>query len=169
MSSILKVDTIQNTGGTTGLTVDSGGRVLNPNAVGWFVYKGSTQTASSSAEIVTWTGVTFNQGNGFQTSGANANKFVAPVHGLYTCHATLISTNDDEQHDISLRDSAGTSLVAVRNARSHTSNSHESYNIAWTGVMDANDTLHLAIDTSGRKLYGDTSYRWTTWGGHLIG
>jgi len=32
MSSILKVDTIQNTGGTTGLTIDSNGRlgVSNP-------------------------------------------------------------------------------------------------------------------------------------------
>ena len=30
MSSILKVDTIQNTGGTTGLTIDSSGRVLKP-------------------------------------------------------------------------------------------------------------------------------------------
>ena len=30
MSSILKVDTIQNTGGTTGLTIDSSGAILRP-------------------------------------------------------------------------------------------------------------------------------------------
>ena len=45
MSSVLKVDAIQNTAGTSALTIDSSGRVLNPNAVGWFVYKNAVQTA----------------------------------------------------------------------------------------------------------------------------
>ena len=137
MSSILKVDEIQNTGGTTGLTVDSGGRVLNPNAVGWFVYKTATQTASGSAEVVTWQGVRLNQGSGFQTSGGNVNKFVAPVHGLYTCYATLISVNDDLAHDISLKYN-GTTHVTTRNSDSAAG--HESYNLSWVGEMDANDT-----------------------------
>ena len=33
MSSILKVDEIQNTGGTTGLTIDSSGRMKLPNQI----------------------------------------------------------------------------------------------------------------------------------------
>ena len=165
MSSILKVDEIQNTSGTTGLTVDSGGRVLNPNAVGWFVYKNAIQTASGAAEVATWQGVTFNQGNGFQTSGANANKFVAPVHGLYTCYGTFISVNDNLDHDISLKRN-GITHVTIRNGQS---TAHESYSFSWVGEMNANDTLHISIDTSGRSLYGDTSNRWTTWCGHLIG
>ena len=44
MSSILKVDTIQNSSGTTGLTIDNSGRVLNPNVVAWFLNKTSSQT-----------------------------------------------------------------------------------------------------------------------------
>ena len=166
MSSILKVDEIQNTGGTTGLTVDSGGRVLNPNAVGWFVYKTATQTASGAAEVVTWQGVRLNQGSGFQTSGSNVNKFVAPVHGLYTCFATFIAVNDSSSHDISLKYN-GTTHVTTRNSDSAAG--HESYNLTWVGEMDANDTLHISIDTSGKQLYGDTSNRWTSWCGHLIG
>ena len=55
MSSILKVDTIQNTGGTTGLTIDSNGFVL-PKAVAFSAYMSGTQSISAS----TWTKVTFN-------------------------------------------------------------------------------------------------------------
>ena len=165
MSSILKVDTIQNTGGTTGLTIDSSGRVLNPNAVGWFVYKSTVQTASGANEVITWQGVRLNQGSGFKTSGGNANKFVAPVHGLYTCSATLLSVSDDLNHDIRLFVNSDTH-VRTRNA-SHTG--HESYSINWVGELNANDTLHLAISSSGRSCYGDGSNYWTTWCGNLVG
>ena len=52
MASTLKVNTIQHTGGTTGLTIDSSGRVLQPNVVAWFVNKTSTQTASADNELI---------------------------------------------------------------------------------------------------------------------
>ena len=165
MSSILKVDTIQNTGGTTGLTIDSGGRVLNPNAIAWFVNKTSSQTASGADELVTWDVVKFNQGNGFQTSGSNANKFVAPVHGIYSSGGTLLTTNDGNDHDIKLFHNS-TAVVRLRPAQS---SGHESFTFSWVGEMNANDTLHLAIVTSGRILYGDTSIYWTNWHGHFIG
>lgn len=165
MSSILKVDEIQNTGGNTGLTIDSSGRVLNPNAVGWFVYKTATQTASGANEILTWQGVRLNQGSGFQTSGGNASKFVAPVHGLYTCHATLFSPSDTNDHDVLLYVN---SVVHVR-TRNGQPTGHETFNINWVGELNANETLHLAINTSGDSIYGDSSTYWTTWCGHLIG
>ncbi len=43
MSSILKVDEIQNTGGTTGLTIASSGIIL-PKAVAFQMHPTSTQT-----------------------------------------------------------------------------------------------------------------------------
>ena len=39
MSSILKVDTIQNTGGTTGLTIDSSGRLGVSNPIIFYARK----------------------------------------------------------------------------------------------------------------------------------
>ena len=165
MSSVLKVDTIQNTGGTTGLTIDSSGRILNPNAIGWFVYKNAVQTSSGANEVITWPGVRLNQGGGFQTSGGNANKFIAPVHGLYTCSATLLSINDTLDHDILLY-AAGTGHVRTRNGQS---TAHETYNINWVGELDAGEDLYLTIVASGRSCYGDTANYWTTWCGHLIG
>ena len=49
MSSILKVDEIQNTGGTTGLTIDSSGFIL-PKAVAFQMHQTSAQSLSDSTE-----------------------------------------------------------------------------------------------------------------------
>jgi len=167
MSSILKVDTIQNTGGTTGLTIDSSGRVLNPNVVAWLVNKNATQTSSADNEVITWSTVTLNQGSGFQASGSNANKFVAPVHGIYTTAATLLTTNDTLDHDIFLMKN-GAGVVRFRNGSGA---GHESNTFCWVGELNANDTLHLAFASGSRSVYGDTSTNvyWSTWCGHLIG
>ena len=165
MSSILKVDTIQNTGGTTGLSIDSSGRVLNPNAIGWLVSKNAIQTASAANETMTWQVVSLNQGSGFQTSGANVNKFVAPVHGLYTCTVTLLSVSSTNQTDVSLMFNGNTNVVTMRNAGV---GGHESYSLSWVGEMDVGDTLHVNINTSGRQVYGSGT-PWSTWCGHLIG
>jgi len=166
ITSTAQIGTIKDAGGNnTAISIDSAGRVLNPNAVGWFVYKNAIQVASGANEVVTWQGVRLNQGSGFQTSGGNVNKFVAPVHGLYTCAATLLSVNDNLDHDIRLFVNSDTH-VRTRNGQS---TAHETYSIGWVGELNANDTLHLAISASGRSCYGDTSNYWTTWCGHLIG
>ena len=46
MTGIIQVDTIQNNGGTTGLTIDSSGRVTTPARPSFFVYR-KTGDASS--------------------------------------------------------------------------------------------------------------------------
>jgi len=166
MSNLL-VQNIKHTNGTTAQTIDSSGRVLTPNVVAWNVNKTSIQTSSSTNEVVTWQGVTLNQGSGFQTSGSNVNKFVAPVHGIYQCAATMLTVDDTTNHDIALYKN-DTVFVRTRNG---TQESHESFNLSWVGEMNADDTLYLAIFGSGNKLYGDTSTNgyWTTWCGFLIG
>ena len=85
MSSILKVDTIQNTGGTTGLTIDSGGRVNAPAlprvCVGHstnnnLAYSVGDQyvTTSTIVNRITPVGITFDGSNG---------RFTLPVAGDY--------------------------------------------------------------------------------------
>ena len=78
MSSILKVDTIQNTGGTTGLTINSNGFVL-PKAVAFSVYKSGNQSMSSG----TWTEVTWDTEE-FDTAGFfSNNRFTPLIAGYY--------------------------------------------------------------------------------------
>ena len=85
MSSILKVDTIQNTGGTTGLTIDSSGRVNAPALPRVFVghstnnniaYSVGDQYVTSSNVVnrITPVGITFDGSNG---------RFTLPVAGDY--------------------------------------------------------------------------------------
>ena len=85
MSSILKVDTIQNTGGTTGLTIDSGGRVNAPalprvcvghstnNNIAYSVGDNYV-TSSTIVHKITPVGITFDGSNG---------RFTLPVAGDY--------------------------------------------------------------------------------------
>ena len=86
MSSILKVDTIQNTSGTTGLTIDSNGFVL-PKAVAFSAYLSGTQSISAS----TWTKVTFNTEE-YDTASQydpSNSKFQPTIAGYYQINAAL--------------------------------------------------------------------------------
>ena len=86
MSSILKVDTIQNTGGTTGLTIDSNGFVL-PKAVAFSARLSGTQSISAS----TWTKITFNTED-FDTASQydhSNSKFQPTIAGYYQINASL--------------------------------------------------------------------------------
>ena len=168
MSSILKVDTIQNTGGTTGLTIDSGGRVLNPNTIAWSAYKDAIQTASAANERVTWATTTLNKGNGFSFSGATANAFVAPVAGVYSTSCQWLTTNTTTQVDIHLRKN-GNIINRSRNSKDAASAQHQTTTITATVELAVNDYLEITISVSGQPIYGDSNLYWTTWHGHLIG
>ena len=80
MSSILKVDEIQNAAGTTGLTIDSSGRVVMPNRPAFHV-TGFGQAKASSWQKVTFSGTpTINRGSHYDQP---TSKFTAPINGLY--------------------------------------------------------------------------------------
>ena len=85
MASILKVNEIQHTGGTTALTVDSSGRILQPQKPAFRAYR----TSSWVIPTTTWTdfaaqATIFNYGNNYDSG---TGRFTAPVTGLYWFHA----------------------------------------------------------------------------------
>jgi len=94
MSSILKVDTIQNTGGTTGLTIDSSGRVTQPALPAWRIGRGSTYTVTSGQAANT--DVNFNltsdTARRFFIQGgctASSGTVTVPVSGIYSVSTTV--------------------------------------------------------------------------------
>ena len=89
MSSILKVDTIQNTGGTTGLTIDNSGRVSNPNLISFEAYR--TLGDVSVNNVVVFNQTRHNTGSHYNTSNGT---FTAPIAGSYifTCHGFTNNT-----------------------------------------------------------------------------
>jgi len=84
MSSILKVDEIQNTSGTTGLTINSNGFVI-PKAVAFSVYKSGNQSMTSA----TWTEVTWDAEE-FDTAGFfSNNRFTPQIAGYYQINFSI--------------------------------------------------------------------------------
>lgn len=78
MSSILKVNEIQHSTGTSALTIDSSGRILQPAKPVWTATLTSGDI-SSTADIV-FNNEVLDQGGGYDTS---TGKYTAPITGIY--------------------------------------------------------------------------------------
>ena len=99
MASILKVNEIQHTGGTSALTMDSSGRVLQPTKPAFAVrnarsssFRGDNLFGGSDTTVI------FDIGNDFASSGANDGGFVAPVAGVY-CFSMMGFTSNSAQNN----------------------------------------------------------------------
>ena len=79
MSSILKVDTIQNTGGTTGLTIDSSGRLGVPNPIIFYARKTDSNNYTTVGTIV-WNVSIIDTASAYNTS---TGLFTCPKAGYY--------------------------------------------------------------------------------------
>lgn len=85
MTSILKVDSIQNTAGTTAATIDSSGRILQPAKPAFRVkFNANTPAINISANTeISWNtygSVDFDIGSHFDLANS---KYVVPITGLY--------------------------------------------------------------------------------------
>ena len=110
MASTLKVNTIQQTGGTSAFTIDSAGRVKMPNQV---LFQGVSQTISGST-YTTYTadaagdGYTLNLTNlgGLINIGGHLNVtsgiFTAPIAGLYEFHFGYASRQNNTDRKIGI-------------------------------------------------------------------
>ena len=87
MASTLKVNTIQHTGGTTGMTIDSSGRLLTPARPAFM----ARRTSQNNAGIVIFDTVMINQGSHYDNSNG---RFTAPIAGLYVFSVALLSDHD---------------------------------------------------------------------------
>ena len=95
MTGILKVDSIQSSGGTTGLTIDNSGRVFTPQRPAFHAQLLSN--VAISADTVTLMSLKTNGTSSPSTNSYNNlghtgwdntnSKFVAPVAGLYLLFA----------------------------------------------------------------------------------
>ena len=80
--SQINVNTIANVSGTTGATIDSAGRILQPTKPAFHVIPSSTQTLTevNLHQIFQFDTVKFDIGNNFDTTNFN---YVCPVDGVY--------------------------------------------------------------------------------------
>ena len=86
MTSILKVNQIQNTAGTTAATIDSSGRILTPARPAFRGFEAYVQTDFTTETVITNYTEDFDIGNCFNhTTGI----FTAPVTGIYQINVQL--------------------------------------------------------------------------------
>jgi hypothetical protein len=150
MASTLKVDTIAHTGGTSALTVDSGGRVKMPNQV---IFQGVSETIASG-RYTTYTadapsdGYTLSLTNigGLLNVGGHFNAttgtFTVPISGIYEFHVGFSSKNNNTNRKIG--------VVLVNNASIgeafESSDPYADGNRSFFANLSANDTVQLGTD-----------------------
>ena len=88
MASILKVNELQHTGGTTAATIDSSGHILQPAKPMFHVTKSGADQAvtSSTATKINWATVVTDVGGHFSVAD---DEYTIPVSGMYNIQCCL--------------------------------------------------------------------------------
>lgn len=170
MTSILKVDNIQNSGGTAAMSIDSTGRVFLPQVPSWRVSLTAAQSVTAAGNsIIQWNNTSTE--NCFVQGGITISSYqvVVPVAGVYQCNFNV------------RLDGIGSGYVIIQMVRQNTtSGSSETYHIdgdpptdyvSFAGAdvynLDANDNMKVTVYTSADAAYTIQSN--STFSGHLVG
>ena len=92
MTSVLKVDNIQNSSGTSAMTIDSSGRVFSPQIPYFYLrgYQGLASTAHSGTDkAVYFDSIEESRGGGVTNSSTDGAKYTVPVAGVYCIWANV--------------------------------------------------------------------------------
>ncbi len=152
--STLKVDTIQHSGGTTGLTIDSSGRILQPTKPA-FMARGNDNNYVQTTPIP-FPSVDFNIGSHYNSS---TYKFTAPVAGIYMFGSNVYYRCDATELAL-IRFMKNTS-TDIGNYSSNTAGSgaaQQQGGLQLTGLfqLSASDTVEVKFGTTGEYFNGTT-------------
>ena len=162
MSSILKVDEIQNTGGTTGLTIDSAGRLLKP--VIPFGQFGGPASTTSGGNIITFAGRIVSGGG--MTADSTNHRMIVPVAGLYAIGFTQLVDNVSNNTLCYMRKN-GTKIDGT-SAQTAANSQYGSMAIHHLITLAANDYIEWWCQ--GGTIYaGDSSYSYNNHYIYLLG
>lgn len=161
MTSIIKVDNIHNSSGTSALSFDSSGYVTQSNPIIFEVSKGNGNFTSADTPI------TFNVVDIDTVSAWNSStyKYVIPVSGWYYiyCYGLSSGTNTQIRYSVDIND------VPHKKTQSNYLNSqsgdYESAGLFFTYNFTVGDTVHVELEEGG--WYGGED-EFNTFGGYRI-
>jgi len=173
MASELHVDAIKHSGGTSALTIDSSGRVLQPSVPAFRVSLTSDQSITATGDhVIEWNeGTTSESDNNFTQGGFSWSSGVVtvPVAGVYSFSVILRVDNVGSGY-----------LVAKMSKNDDTSANRDGYmidgsppsnytNLTGSNIFkcNANDNIRMLINTSADTNY--TVQNQSHFSGHLIG
>lgn len=162
----LQTDNIKSSGGTTAMTIDSSGRVLQPTKPSFCArHNGSsfnTNGATIAWNLTNGTYGSFDIGNNYNTS---TYKYIVPITGVYWFQMESITNTNANEMTLQIRGgSDGTSTIQ----QSHITKDHSNWQTQQISVLQsctAGDQIHC-YQVGSVNWYGST---WGWFGGCLIG
>ena len=180
MASILGVETLQHTNGTTAATIDSSGRILTPARPAFSVTQIETSGNAGQTGHYSFNTVDTNINNCWNTSN---NRFEAPINGVYHFSFTgFAATNssgtvlfDNEYCHLKLEKStdSGSNWTAICNSRVYFAASGGSVhpNMALSGTFTLSNGDYVRINVANEFIHSSTlaNERSPTFSGFLVG
>tara|TARA_Y100000401_G_C8250299_1_gene187781 strand:+ start:37 stop:555 length:519 start_codon:yes stop_codon:yes gene_type:complete len=168
ISNNIKVATLKSSGGTTAMTIDSSGRVLQPTKPAWFV--GKTGSGIVAQNPVVFDDVDVNVGNIYSNS---TGKVTIPIAGNYYMFFKILSQNGSVGNGASSqirinRQPSGGTLATIPHSYQYgnvaASGEYFSLHTAVIATLALNDDITCQVDYEGYFGGGYTGF-----GGFLIG
>ena len=146
----VKTDAITDPAGTSALTIDSTGRILQPAKPSFFAHGTSTswQSLSSGGVVTELDATDHNIGTCYDTSNG---KFTAPVTGVYCLQFNLYVKQSSNSASFSVYHNGSefsNSYPTIRAYRNDGDANDETLGLTWTYLYTAND--YVEIRSSGQ-------------------
>lgn len=157
MTSILKVDSIQNAAGTAAMTIDSSGRVSTPNVVAWRVKK---TNGDAGTGLITFNLLEINQGSAY-----SGTRMTAPIAGIYLVSFTGRHNSQTATHCEFKKN--GTAFLGFRSTS--TGGTVGNVGISATAIVDLAVNDYVEVSVVSGTIEGDNTVEGAIFTGHLVG
>ena len=150
MSSILKVDTIQNTACTSAITIDSSGAILKPVIpYGQASKAGSAQTATAK---ITLDGNVIS-GGGLTVDTTN-DRMIVPIAGLYAIGFTQLTDSTNTNTEVHMRKNG--TQIAGSSSQTQSAASYATLSQHMVIELSANDYIEWWV--AGGAVHNNSQY-----------
>ena len=184
MASILKVNELQHTGGTSALTVDTSGRVKRSVIPAWYCVRTPSTThtiSASNSDISDWktdsSGLTSASFSPYVSGGVtltSGKTITIPVAGLYHISWNLRVDSLGAGYwvygyvyDVAKSSGVPAAEAGISAISSQATNNYY-FNIAASGTVQCTANQQLRLGVTGNTS-GSMSYYQSNWSGHLVG
>ena len=176
MTSIIKVDNIQSSGGTAALSIDSSGRVLTPARPSFFVSHDSASSAGLTG-TVNFNTVHSNNGSHFDITN---DRFVAPVAGFYhfsftglgagSSSAAQLAAGNACRVEIQRSTDSGSNYTPFAHSYAYFASSDSYPNVGCSGATELTAGDYVILNVTDNYIYVSTNEKYDPrFSGFLVG
>lgn len=165
MSSILKVNNIQNSGGTSAISIDTAGRVTEPAKPQWKINCTSQTLTTATWTLMDANSAVYNIGNHYNTT---SKKFICPVAGIYYVYGQWFGSVSSNR-GISSFYKNGTRIYENLTLGITANGGGTYYGSTTIQCAAADEIQWYGYHEQGSNVVTNANGNLTHWGGFLIG